>query len=131
MRVEDKSEFYGPWRSLLCPRCGYEHIHQCSDALKPGRTWLRVVLQNWWENGWRIEVRHGYTHPIGYGASWQMVHKMAIVMHPMPLNVVMRHGYELTMWMHRGGWRRYPSKQDEINHAVAQRLEWMERKRQL
>jgi hypothetical protein len=78
------------------------------------------VLANWWENGWYVEVRHGETHPVGYGVSWQKINELKIVMHPIPFNIVMRLCYTFVMWMHRGGWQKFPSTQDYINAAVAQ-----------
>jgi len=130
MRQEiPNSEYYGPWRQLYCRDCGFAHIHQCaSTPLKDKRTWLRIILSNWWENGWKVKSREGELIPIGYGIGWQCVNELAIILFPVPLNLVMRYGREFYCWMMRGGWKRYPSVEDRINHEVAKRLRYVENK---
>jgi hypothetical protein len=110
-----------PYAITQCPSCGI--FYRNGEPIdKPVKSWLRTILENWWRYGWRIEVPHGTTLPIGYGVSWQLYDRMALAMHPIPFNIIMRVCREWFIWAVQGGWKKYPTKQDEIDLRVAQQV---------
>lgn len=115
-----------PSAVLQCPECGT--CFKCGERVeKPAKSWLRIVVENWWRYGWRISVPYGSTHPIGYGVSWQEVDRLALVMHTVPANVVMRTLREFGLWLMLGGWKKYPSMQDRIDAKAVERCDIMTR----
>lgn len=104
-----------------CPSCGIVYRNGMRFE-KPVKSWGRIVVENLWRYGWRITVEFGSTHPIGYGVSWNEDNRMAIVMHPIPFNVAMRTMREFAFWLRNGGWKKFPSTQDKIDHEVAKRM---------
>lgn len=111
-------------RKLVCRHCDFEFIHDCrfERISIDRRTWLRVVVTNWWENGWRVESRPGEIIPIGYGLSWHKVNELTLVLNPIPCNVLMRGFREVCCWLMRGGPWQMGTVQDRIDAGVARRL---------
>ena len=104
-----------------CPECGTRYRLGMRYE-KPAKSWLRIVLGNWWTYGWRITVDYGSTHPIGYGISWHEENRLAIVMHPIPFSDAMRLLREFACWLRNGAWRKFPTTQDRIDAAVARKM---------
>jgi len=109
-----------------CPNCGVCYRNG-ERVEKPAKSWLRIVVENWWRYGWRITVDYGSTMPLGYGVSWQEVNRPALVMHPIPVNVIVRALREVGLWLVRGGWKKYPSVQDRIDAKAVERCDIMTR----
>lgn len=128
MRAEvDNREFYGPYRGITCHRCSHQTLHQCLD-IRDRRTWLRIVLGNWWQYGWRVEIDMVGILPLGYGLSWHKPNTLTLVMHPIPLNAVMRMAREFGCWLMMGGPLQYGTVQDRIDAEVARRMQFHEHK---
>ena len=109
---------------MLCPACGI--YHRAGQAIdRPDmKSWLRIYAENLWRYRWRfrLSIAEGGLIPIGFGLAWMEVNSLNMVMYPIPVNVIIRTLREFGLWMMRGGWRKFPSKQDEIDYEVAKRF---------
>jgi hypothetical protein len=109
-----------------CPGCRI--FYRNGQPYERQRGWrLRMLVENWWRYGWEIKIEHGSTFPIGYGLSWHAYNDDRLVVHPLPFNVVMRTLREWFIWMVQGGWRKFPTKQDEIDMRVAKKTQQLTR----
>lgn len=116
-------------RKMVCRHCDFEFIHDCrfERISVDRRTWLRVVVTNWWDNGWRVYVEPGGLVPMGYGLAWQNPCSIRMTFLPIPMNVVMRLFRELCIWLMKGAWLQFPTMQERVDYEVAKRMAKVQR----
>jgi hypothetical protein len=106
-----------------CPDCGLYYRNGESFS-KPHKSWPRVVVENLWRYRWQTDMTLGSTIPIGYGISWFHQNSLTVAVHPIPFNVIMRTLRDLAFWAMHGGWQKFPSVKDKIDHEIARRMQF-------